>query len=132
MPPAPEPVEPVTQMAPVEPVAYFEALDGKRYDVYKFPSNIGKSESNDIVIPSQYVSRQHATLTYKDGYFYLTDNNSSNGTKVNGRRIHSPTRIEDGVKVSFGPYETIFKVVGAQTVGMGGAKTVSEKTTWNR
>jgi hypothetical protein len=131
--PAPEPEpEPVTQMAPAEPLAYFEALDGKRYEIYQFPATIGKSETNDVVIPSQYVSRQHATVTYKDGYFYLTDNNSSNGTKVNGRRIHAPTRIDDGVKVSFGPYETFFRVVGAQTVGMGGTKTVSEKTTWNR
>jgi len=124
--------EPVTVAAPSQPVAWFEALDGKRYEIYKFPATIGKSTSNDVVVPSQYVSRQHATVTYKDGYFFLTDNNSSNGTKVNGKRIHGATRIDHGVKVGFGPYETIFNVAGAQTVGMGGSKTVSEKTTWNR
>ena len=132
MPEPAAPQEPVTQMAPSEPLAYFEALDGKRYEIYQFPSTIGKSETNDVVIPSQYVSRQHATVTYRDGYFYLTDNNSSNGTKVNGRRIHAPTRIDNGVKVSFGPYETFFRVVGAVDSGMGGSRTVSEKTTWNR
>jgi pSer/pThr/pTyr-binding forkhead associated (FHA) protein len=64
------------------------------------------------VIPGQYISRQHATLIHKDGYFYITDNNSSNGVKVNGKKINMQERISNGVKVSFGPYETVFHTVG--------------------
>jgi hypothetical protein len=104
--------EPPTMVAPAEPVAYFESLDGTRHEVYKFPSTIGKSATNDIVIPGQYISRQHATLIHKDGYFYITDNNSSNGVKVNGKKINMQERISNGVKVSFGPYETVFHTVG--------------------
>ncbi len=119
-----------TRVAPREPVAYFESLDGTRHDVYKFPSTIGKSDTNDIVIQGQYISRQHATLIHKDGYFYIADNNSANGVKVNGKKINMQERITNGVKVSFGPYETVFHAEGASAEPMPSVN--DEKTRLNR
>ena len=122
--------EPVTKIAPQEPLAYFESIDGTKYEIFKFPSTIGKSATNDIVIPGQYISRQHATIVHKDGYFFITDNNSSNGVKVNGRKINMQERITNGAKVSFGPYETVFRVVGVSVAPEPG--TNDEKTRLNR
>ncbi len=122
--------EPPTRVAPAEAVAYFESLDGTRHEVFKFPSTIGKSATNDIVIPGQYISRQHATLIHKDGYYYIADNNSANGVKVNGKKINMQERITNGEKVSFGPYETVFHAVGAQAVPMPDVN--DEKTRLNR
>jgi hypothetical protein len=96
-----------------EPLAFFESFDGKQYPVYKIPAMIGKSNSNDVVIPGEYISRKHAILIHKNGYFYIADNNSSNGLFVDGRKIKTETMIENGSRVGFGPYETVFKVVVA-------------------
>jgi hypothetical protein len=122
--------EPSTIIAPAQAVAYFESLDGTRHEVLKFPSTIGKSETNDIAIKGQYISRQHATLIHKDGYFYIADNNSANGLKVNGKKVNMQERITDGAKVSFGPYETVFHAVGAQAASMPDVN--DEKTRLNR
>jgi len=118
--------EPQTTVAPAQAVAYFESLDGTRHEVFKFPSTIGKSETNDIVIKGQYISRQHATLIHKDGYFYISDNNSANGLKVNGKKVNMQERITEGSKVSFGPYETVFHAVGVQAAPI---TDVSDETT---
>ena len=126
------PEEPKTTIAPQEPLAYFESLDGTRHEVFKFPSTIGKSATNDIVIPGQYISRQHATIIHKDGYFYITDNNSSNGVKVNGRKINMQERISNSDKISFGPYETVFRVVGMESAPAAAVRNDDEKTRLNR
>lgn len=48
---------------------------------------IGRSASNDIHIPEQHVSRQHAVVNYRDGVFLLNDLNSANGTFVNDEQV---------------------------------------------
>lgn len=121
-----------TKVSPSVELAYFESLDGKKYRIYKLPSTIGKSQSNDIIIEGQYMSRQHATIFHKDGYYYVTDNNSANGVKINGRKINTSERIEDGAKVSFGPLETVFRTVGSGFTPTTKPEVNSEKTTWNR
>ena len=48
---------------------------------------VGRDPSCDILLPNQNVSRFHAKLLRRDGRCYLEDNNSTNGTFVNGIRI---------------------------------------------
>ena len=48
---------------------------------------IGRRESCDIVLRFSNVSGQHCQLTLENGYWFVNDNNSQNGTKVNGNRI---------------------------------------------
>jgi hypothetical protein len=67
--------------------------------------HIGRATSNDIVIADTTVSRQHAQLMVDDqGYVTLIDLSSSNGTFVNGRRISSPTRLDQTDIVKVGEY----------------------------
>lgn len=49
--------------------------------------NIGTSQRNEIVVSSQFASRYHAILMKKDKKFFLMDNDSKNGTMVNGSKI---------------------------------------------
>ncbi len=58
---------------------------------------------NVIPIPSSYkkVSRFHATLYWRDGVVTLQDNESSNGTFVNGRRI-AKTKLNESDVVILG------------------------------
>jgi Sec-independent protein translocase protein TatA len=47
----------------------------------------GRKAGNDYVINDTYVSGQHFKIFFKDGFYFIEDLNSSNGTKVNGRKI---------------------------------------------
>ena len=52
------------------------------------PVLIGRAESmNSIVLDSKEVSRQHAQLKDIDGQIVIFDQNSTNGTIVNGQRV---------------------------------------------
>lgn len=48
---------------------------------------IGRSEDNDIAIPSSFVSRHHILLVREGGSTILIDLNSTNGTFVNSQRV---------------------------------------------
>lgn len=52
--------------------------------------SIGRSASNDICIPEEHVSRQHAVIAYRNGIFMLTDLGSSNGTYINDDMVTAP------------------------------------------
>jgi hypothetical protein len=52
-------------------------------------TSLGRSSSNDIVIDIPEVSRRHARIQFEEGRFQIFDLNSTNGTKVNGRRVGS-------------------------------------------
>ncbi|MBQ2314980.1 MAG: FHA domain-containing protein [Treponema sp.] len=65
---------------------------------------IGRESDNDIVIDSKLASRHHCIIQkIRDAYF-LKDENSTNGTYVNGRRIPSDkyVRLNVGDKVTVG------------------------------
>ncbi|MEP7291706.1 MAG: FHA domain-containing protein [Chloroflexota bacterium] len=53
-------------------------------------ASIGRLESNNICIKEQHVSRQHATIEYRDGVFVITDLGSANGVYVNDQRLSEP------------------------------------------
>lgn len=61
---------------------------------------VGRRESCDIVLRFTNVSGQHARMTLEQGYWFLKDLGSRNGTKVDGFRI-SRKRLDPGVTISF-------------------------------
>lgn len=63
--------------------------------------NIGRRSSNDVCIPNLSVSGMHAKVTIDDGSALLEDNNSTNGTYVNGRLI-SRQLLNDGDEIVIG------------------------------
>ncbi len=60
---------------------------------------IGRASTNDIVIDHVSVSRIHAIVTKENDGYYIADNNSLNGTYVNGNRITGKTRLNAGDKI---------------------------------
>ncbi len=48
---------------------------------------VGRRENCDIVLRFPNVSSQHCRLTLEQGYWFVKDLDSRNGTKVNGQRI---------------------------------------------
>lgn len=48
---------------------------------------LGRRESCDICFRYPNVSSTHCEFTFRDGYWFVRDLNSTNGTKVNGVRV---------------------------------------------
>ena len=56
---------------------------------------VGRRESSDIVLRFPNVSGNHCELELVEGYWYVNDLNSRNGTKVNGERVKKQRLIPD-------------------------------------
>ncbi|MGD2251979.1 MAG: SUMF1/EgtB/PvdO family nonheme iron enzyme [Anaerolineales bacterium] len=74
---------------------------------------IGRSPTNDIVIPGKQVSRHHATLRYAAGKYWIRDEGSALGTFVNGVKIPGQIGIKIGDSFQIGP--TSFRLAAIET-----------------
>ncbi len=83
----------------------------KTIDLQESIYSLGRSGGNSIVIPSQKISRMHATIVKRPGdkpnqhYFYIFDgdlkgNHSSNGVFVNGNKI-TEHQLKNGDEIIF-------------------------------
>lgn len=84
-----------------------EDKHGSVADEYTFEEGefiVGRSQSADIILPSDNVSRRHARLYTVDGRCYVEDLNSANGVFVNGRRIHEVYQIQGTVQLKVGDF----------------------------
>jgi pSer/pThr/pTyr-binding forkhead associated (FHA) protein len=60
---------------------------------------IGRRESCDICLRFPNISGVHCELTFRDGYWFVRDFNSTNGVKVNGVRVQERVLLP-GDKIS--------------------------------
>ncbi|WP_082049509.1 FHA domain-containing protein [Arthrobacter sp. SPG23] len=89
---------------------------GARIVIPHGKTTIGSDEGSRLRLPVSGVSRRHALLTSVNGRNILADENSRNGTWVNGHAITSPTELTDGDEVQFGQVRLRF-VEGAYDGG---------------
>lgn len=75
-------------------------------------TRIGRDPGNHVVIPSDTVSSFHATIDYRDGYFHVEDQRSTNGTSVGGRRLFAnrPKRLKSGDVIDVAGYPFRFLI----------------------
>jgi pSer/pThr/pTyr-binding forkhead associated (FHA) protein len=76
-------------------------------------ATIGRQAGNDICIPEQHVSRQHAVINYRDGIFMITDLGSANGTFVNDVQLTAPFPLASGDEIRL--YVPLLKFSAAVT-----------------
>lgn len=70
---------------------------------------IGRSKTNDIVLPDTKVSRKHALLDEtRPGTFSVIDLGTHNGTLVNDRRVVVPLVLRNGDRICFGNCEAVY------------------------
>ncbi len=72
--------------------------------------SIGRDPSNDLVLSDSMVSRRHAILEQRDDIFVLRDNNSANGTLVNGDKVEVEKTLRDGDLVAIGSARLLFQL----------------------
>lgn len=81
---------------------------GRNYDIRKERITIGRSRDSDIFLEDLAVSRTHTSINrMPDGSYLLRDENSANGTVVNGQRVNEHP-LEDGDKVQVGQTLLVF------------------------
>jgi pSer/pThr/pTyr-binding forkhead associated (FHA) protein/Mg-chelatase subunit ChlD len=80
---------------------------------------IGRDPNNDVVISKESVSSFHATIEYRDGFFYLEDQRSRNKTILDGEEIedHSPRRLKSGDEIMFNIFK--FRFILPDTIPSG-------------
>ena len=72
--------------------------------------SIGRLKKNDISLPQKTTSDLHATIKWSKSSFRITDEKSTNGTYVNGKRIEETTALADGDKIKIGKFSIIYKI----------------------
>ena len=84
--------------------------EGKRMPVGPGGAVIGRSRECDIVLQDSNVSRRHAEIrpTGGDGWT-ITDLDSTNGVKVNGRAVSS-SPLSSGDEIAVGTVDVRFEV----------------------
>ena len=85
--------------------------EGKRIVVSASGAVIGRSRDCDVTLADPNVSRHHAEIRPDGrGGWIVEDMGSTNGVKVNGRRITGPSPLEPGARIALGTADVRFVV----------------------
>jgi pSer/pThr/pTyr-binding forkhead associated (FHA) protein len=97
-------------MPPAYLVTVSAGGDCRRYPISSRVSYIGREDVNQVTIPNEAISKKHAKLTFADGKFYIEDLSSSNGTFLNGTRVHVRTALRNGDLIRLGAVIVKFEI----------------------
>ncbi len=97
-------------------VGWLVALDGEQkgedFRVRDGQNTIGSASDADIVLRDETISGKHASLRYKDGKFFVTDLDSTNGTFLSGRAEPiAREELNDNDVIRFGAVALKFKIL---------------------
>jgi len=71
---------------------------------------LGRNRHNHIILRSEHASRVHAQIFLQNGRWCLRDCNTTNGTRINGKRIQDTVRLENGAAIGIGDIRLRFTV----------------------
>jgi len=74
---------------------------------------IGRDEGAPVRIDEPLVSRRHARIEKRGETWFVVDLDSTNFTRVNGRRIRREHELEDGDELQFARARCEFRVASA-------------------
>ena len=87
---------------------YLQTKNGLAFKINKSKTTIGRS--GDIYFSKDpYMSKIHSTIKSYDGEYFIMDNKSSNGTRVNGKKINNSVKLSNGDQITCGQTEFKFK-----------------------
>ena len=80
---------PKTTPVSVGPPAKFVASNGSELSLAGDGNPLGRRDFQSMVAPDKadLISRQHITVSYENGQYYVEDRGSTNGTRLNGSSI---------------------------------------------
>jgi pSer/pThr/pTyr-binding forkhead associated (FHA) protein len=77
---------------------------------------LGRSEHNDVCLPSPYLSRHHAVIVGTPEGYYVVDLNSVNGLALNGRLVERAVLYDQDV-ITIGPFRMKVQIAEWLTPG---------------
>jgi Protein of unknown function (DUF3662)/FHA domain len=77
-------------------------MDGKRFVIAAAGVTMGRSRQCEVMVDDPNVSRQHAEIRPRGGSWVVTDLGSTNGSRLNGRRLEQPTVLKPGDEIELG------------------------------
>lgn len=102
----------------------------RTHAIRKTPFKIGRDRTNDLVLESKIVSREHAYIVEEKDGLTLVDLDSLNGTLVNGTRIKK-VLLKDGDEVRIGEILMIYRETVAEDIRLSkDAPLLDSKTTF--
>lgn len=93
---------------------------GRQFTLGDGQAYIGRSPECDIVLDAAAVSRRHAVVTREKDQYFIQDNDSRNGTIVNGQQVHDRAALRDGDQVLICDVLLEFKNLEASNLLSGG------------
>ncbi|MGZ8649272.1 MAG: FhaA domain-containing protein [Solirubrobacteraceae bacterium] len=85
-------------------------VDGRAELMGSAGAVLGRSREADIVVEDPNVSRRHAEVRPSGGSWIVRDLGSTNGVKVNGRRIQGPQSLKPGDVIELGTARVTFEL----------------------
>ena len=83
-------------------ILFIDQGELRTFELNGEPMSIGRDAKNDIVVVHPTVSRAHASIGGRPGQYVITDHNSRNGTRVNGRSVKQTEVLVDGARLRIG------------------------------
>jgi two-component system, NtrC family, response regulator AtoC len=81
---------------------------------------LGRARPADVAIRDGSLSRQHGRFTLVDGTIWVEDLNSTNGTLINGKKIHGRSRVKPSDDVRLGAVTVAIHVLSPDETGVQG------------
>ncbi len=101
--------EPLRQADPRRATAVLR-VDGRTELLGSGGAVLGRSRDADVVVDDPNVSRRHAEVRPSGGSWTVRDLGSTNGVKVNGRRIQGPQSLKPGDSIELGTARVTFEL----------------------
>lgn len=99
-----------------------DMYDGERYELNMWETSIGRSNSCDIVIQYDTMSRFQAVIARRNDSWYIHDLRSKSGIKVNGKKTEKKQTIKDGDILTLGSMRFRFEIADDPVVRVGKKK----------
>jgi hypothetical protein len=85
-------------------------VGGKRLVVGPTGATMGRSRQCDVMLDDPNVSRKHAEIRPRGGSWVLTDLGSTNGSRLNGRRLDGSEVLKPGDEIELGTSQIRFEL----------------------
>jgi pSer/pThr/pTyr-binding forkhead associated (FHA) protein len=113
-----------------EPLAVLQVTNngptnGQEYAVRVPLAHIGRGAHNDVAINDESVSDSHAKLQCRDGNWFITDLDSTNGTYVAGERLKGERMLHGVVDLRFGGVKMAFRPAAAPVESLKGTRAIA-------
>jgi hypothetical protein len=94
--------EPLEERARSRQQSALLLMGGKRLVVGPAGATMGRSRQCDVMVDDANVSRTHAEVRPRGGSWVLSDLGSTNGSRLNGRRLEGPEVLKPGDEIELG------------------------------